>query len=124
VKDIEVRKTKPKLDVPFIGYIYETGGKCGSSPCSAMYRDWQHKIIGEFICDKIFSIDCDSVAPFDTVTGDYVGVQCCLSRNQFLDYTHGKRAYGIHITNLQIYNTPKTLSEFGLLRPPQSWCYV
>ena len=32
--------------------------------------------------------------------------------------------YGWHISDLKIYDTPKELSDFGLKRPPQSWCYV
>ena len=26
--------------------------------------------------------------------------------------------------NLVIYDKPKELGEFGINRPPQSWCYV
>lgn len=53
------------------------------------------------------------------------------------DYGKGATLYGCHISKLQIYDTPKPLSEFKGLRktkfgyapveikrPPQSWCYV
>lgn len=29
-----------------------------------------------------------------------------------------------HISDLEVCDTPKELSEFSLKRPPQSWCYV
>jgi len=40
-KEIEVRKTRPKIEVPFKCYIYETKGKkveCGFAPYIMIYR--------------------------------------------------------------------------------------
>lgn len=34
------------------------------------------------------------------------------------------RFHGWHISELQIYDTPKALDELGMTRPPQSWCYI
>jgi predicted transcriptional regulator len=81
------------------------------------------KVIGEFVCDNIITVDCDSVNPFNKETKEYINNETCLSRNDFWEYTHGICAYGWHISDLKIYDKPKDLSEFGLTRPPQSWCY-
>lgn len=84
----------------------------------------EQKVIGEFTCDRIIDVDCDSIAPFDKSTGIYIGKQCCLSREELWKYTSGHCAHGWHISDLKIYNKPKALSEFGLTRPPQPWRYV
>jgi predicted transcriptional regulator len=45
--------------------------------------------------------------------------------DEFLDY-YGKEKtlYAWHIEDLIIYDEPKELSEFGLTKAPQSWCYI
>lgn len=54
----------------------------------------------------------------------------CLSFDEIGRYVVGKKEfgfhtfYGWHISNLIIYDKPKDLREFELLRAPQSWCYV
>ena len=61
-KIIEVRKTKPKLEMPFKVYIYETLGKLGKE---VRWRVWEYegkgKVIGEFVCDKVEQICCRTV---------------------------------------------------------------
>jgi len=49
----------------------------------------EQKVIGEFTCDRIIDVDCDSIAPFDKSTGIYIGKQCCLSREELWKYTSG-----------------------------------
>lgn len=146
-KTIEVRKTRPKLKLPFKCYIYQTG---------------QGGVIGEFVCDDIFerivrvgtncqttkyclcdwNMDC---TPLDGVLSD-----ACLTLDELEKYLDGGVGYGWHISDLKIYDTPKKLIEFkGLCKvesdccacphynyskmdcdgrtishPPQSWCYV
>lgn len=70
-KIVEVRKTKPKLDTPFKCYIYETKGRrlfqtsdiknmiC--PPSNGTYRLFQGtgKIIGEFVCDRIYECEAE-----------------------------------------------------------------
>ena len=82
------------------------------------------KVIGEFVCDRIIDVDCDSVAPFDKASKEYIDNQCCLTRDELFVYTQGLCAFGWHISDLIIYDNPKDLSDFGMKRPPQSWCYA
>ena len=122
-KTVEVRKTRPKIPTPFKGYIYCTKdfyrkgdgyfqGKC----CG--------KVIGEFVCDKIITVDCDSVAPYDYNTKEYIDKESCLSRDDFVKYTGCKMAYGWHISDFKIYNKPKTLDDFRkpCISPEMPYC--
>lgn len=51
-KTVEIRKNRPKIDVPFKVYMYQTKGRW-------IYKilEWlglyQRKVIGEFVCDRI-----------------------------------------------------------------------
>ena len=105
------------------------------------------KVIGAFVCDKIFPI-----------WAGYIGKQGddCLTYDERERYLGVKGGYGWHISDLKIYDKPKKLSEFRkpciygeeserpwftcdksgyapdmhidcfntVTRPPQSWCYV
>lgn len=142
-KTIEVRKTRPKIETPFKCYIYQSRDKGrlldvlkdGDENYGEIYhgkpvfikgidRDVnsclfgrEQKIIGEFVCDEIIDVDCDSIAPFDKITGNYVDKQCQLSREELWEYTAGHCAYGWHISELKIYNNPKELSHFVRICP-------
>ena len=142
-KTIEVRKTVPKLETPFKCFIYETKGhyiKEQKGACTK-YGYGCGKVIGEFTCDEIKEIKADNaIQTYFNNTHE-----TCLTDTELRLYaTKGKPLYGLHISNLKIYDKPKELSEFRrfdtkfcygghfdkdekyipLKRPPQSWCYV
>lgn len=164
-KTVEVRKTAPKLDTPFKVYIYCTKGEYLWKDKDRVFLDGKYnriidnmpefllngRVLGEFVCNRIFVVDFDSVAPFDKYTKAYIDKESCISKAEFIKYTRMRLAYGWHISDLKIYDKPKELSEFkkinrdcwyadlGLAkrdcpecknkecfvqRPPQSWCYV
>lgn len=139
LKTVELCKTRPKLDVPFKVYIYQTKSKW-------IYKilEWlglhQGKVIGEFVCDDISFALC---YPFPKSFSnrplffEKIVTQTCLSMDEIKKYGNGEAVNGWHISDLKIYDKPKELSEFrkpyipksysdldGLKRPPQSWCYV
>lgn len=87
-KTVEVRKTKPKIEVPFKGYIYCTQGDALAVPCLNFPRYTIHrvnngklygrrmtleerekndysyangKVIGEFVCQTILKYECEFV---------------------------------------------------------------
>ena len=169
-KTVEVRKNKPKLEIPFKVYIYCTNTKpylvwgdvfrgyswntefthligYNRADAEKIWDVFNGKVIGEFVCDKIIPAEC----------GNYA----ILSQNDIqmdtfnlLDYADEKTVYGWHISDLKIYDKPKSLFDFHppcediknclnknfreagrcldkcfdcgrrLARPPQSWCYV
>lgn len=128
-KTIEVRKTKPKLKPPFKCYIYCTKDKNNHFWTGKRYsyfddrshnafdKDGNGKVIGEFTCDT-FAID---------ITYGHDPLYCgaaCMNAIDVAAYALNNPMYGWHISDLKIYDEPKELSEFGLTRPPQSWCYV
>lgn len=74
------------------------------------------KVIGEFICDKVYSIKnrgfCFSVATEGESITDEIARQSCLDYDDMVSYLGNKDGYGLHITDLKIYDKPKKLSEF------------
>ena len=170
-KTIEVRKTRPKLGTPFKCYIYCTrptkffaymehcytsaeylhlsDGKVtmgdGFDLFDKEYEVLNGKVIGEFVCDKMYGIYY-SIYPHDPLVFEEIGTlnrpnvmgETCLSAIELNDYLDGETGYGWHISALQIYDKPMELSEFHkpemptglryeddtIKRPPQSWAYV
>ena len=178
-KTVEIRKTRPKIETPFKCYIYCTKPKMitkyvfkpedypeymrpekpvfckvpdGSSPyCSVV--NGNGKVIGEFVCDVIFTMSITYSDPTSRIALKEFPYTCLTDR-QIIDYLgNGNQGYGWHISNLVIYDKPKELDEFYLkkkchsckrsgyessaciydedcivpaiiTRPPQSWCYV
>ena len=153
-KTIEVRKTAPK-EVPFKCYIYMTQGayKDLGLYSEGIYQN-RMKVIGEFICDKVYLIKNQRnrfvVANEEQGVTNEIARQSCLDYYDIVNYLGDKDGYGWHISDLKIYNKPKELSEFlkpcpakkgvcldciayneydevcanNLTRPPQSWQYV
>lgn len=88
------------------------------------------KVIGEFICDRIYEL-----APLNHAPDD-VEKQACLTREEIVNYLKGT-GYGWNISNLKIYDVPRELASltglratrfsaapYDIKRAPQSWCYV
>ena len=157
-KTLEVRKTRPKLETPFKVYIYCTNPKnimlwnarsyiyADDHSHNAFDRCWNGSVVGEFICNNITE---------DTM-GENCDILCvngCMGLDQIKSYGGNKKLYGWHISKLEIYDTPKELTEFHtwkkckscsksgyestactydencivpavITKAPQSWCYV
>lgn len=118
-KTVEVRKSKPKLEAPFKVYIYCTQEKRRYSP-------WSGKVIGEFVCDRIYQYASDLFrsAPVEgtDISTEEIARLSCLSAKELYEYEHSAEprenciylvgVYGWHISNLVIYDKPKLVSEF------------
>lgn len=105
-KTIEVRKTRPKLETPFKVYIY-----CTKIPdwLRTVSHEWQRldrKVIGEFICDKVWEL-----APLNRSPDD-IEQQACMDRDAIVRYLRCK-GWAWHISDLKIYDQPKSLSGFS-----------
>lgn len=104
-KTMELRKSKPKLELPFKCYIYCTIG----CPTPAQYEWCDYEpygmVIGEFVCDAILS-HCEMA------NADIAEQMSCVRREKILEYSGGKEVFGWHISGLVIYDTPKELGEF------------
>ena len=116
-KTIEVRKSAPK-EVPFKCYIYETQGQYVKFTHGAhtKYGYGRGKVIGEFICDKVYSIknrgSSFSVAYEEQSVTNEIARQSCLYYDDMVSYFGNKDGFGWHISDLKIYDKPKELSEF------------
>ena len=140
-KTVEVRKTRPKLETPFKVYIYCTQDK-NFTFCTDNGEQYTHigngKVIGEFVCDEIREIGFSPYNHGEYTCEDQTYIeQAGLTFDEMFEYLGEGYGYGWHISDLVIYDTPKSLSEFrglrktkfgyepvSLTRPPQSWCYV
>lgn len=149
-KTIEVRKTAPK-EVPFKAYIYCSYGKDKENYMLSK----RGKVIGEFICDKVDKFNLPYPAYFNEVPQEVKDLikSACLTMTETHHYLGQKAGYGWHISDIKIYDNPRELSEFFVLkkcdscrdtgyestaccydedctvpeiitRPPQSWQYV
>ncbi len=122
-KTIEVRKTMPKLETPFKCYIYETFKK-ESNSLKWVYGEWRPvvgrkgrgKVIGEFVCDNIETLRyrCDGYGDeWHEWNDEYVDFEnMCLSEGELEDYLGTSNGYGLHISDLRIYDKPRELGEF------------
>lgn len=134
-KEVELRKTKPKIKTPFKCYVhctkdeplYQSGEKFY---CHKAGDFGNGKIIGEFVCDFILS-HCEMA------NADIAEQMSCVPREYILIYSKGKEVFGWHISDRILYDEPKSLNDytglrktkFGyapikITRAPQSWCYV
>lgn len=133
-KTLELRKSKPNIQVPFKCYIYQTRLKWVFNLLRQLKMDHLAdilsagfgKVVGEFVCDHILG-HCEME------NADIAEQQSYVRRKKILEYSGGKQVYGWHISDLVIYDEPKPLSKFAverypcmalLKRPPQSWFYV
>ena len=127
-KTIEVRKTRPKLEMPFKVYIYCTASnihEClmeNENGAKLIYASnyktaipvggdiANGKVIGEFVCDRIEEFTpSESGVQFKRFKALY---DTCLSVKEIRAYLNGKVGYGWHISDLVIYDKPRELSEF------------
>lgn len=124
-KTIEVRKTAPKLEMPFKCYIYDTKGTFDITLCpdlnarSVKVADkGRGKVIGEFVCDSVellFNTNGNPANYMKEILPDILQ-RTALSYKEFQLYTNNRAGrnsiYGWHISDLKIYDKPKELSEF------------
>lgn len=133
-KTIEVRKTRPKLEMPFKVYIYETQGEYKTGTGVFAYgielkgtKKGKGKVIGEFVCDRIDRIGKRGINNNfdycylslnewgnDDVEIEIMDIQkSCISKSELNAYgANSSCLYTWHISQLKIYDKPKELSEF------------
>lgn len=133
-KTIEVRKTRPKIEMPFKCYIYCTTEELLTKShyngeiyvaSSKKYKKALEKngnitlsghVIGEFICNKIDRYTDEVVNASSTedysAWNDFELEKACIHPDDLEKYADGNDLYGWHISDLKIYDQPKELSDF------------
>lgn len=83
-----------------------------------IYRTGAGLIVGEVRVKGMHA------APPETIWREY-GAAACLTEKEFDEYAKGAdMLYAYRLENPIRYGKPKTLSDIGLKRAPQSWCYL
>lgn len=120
-KTIEIRKRHPRLKPPFKCYIYLPKAKTEKDKIYSLRysfdKEINGKVIGEFICDKIYDLFpfgagiaiCDG----NIIEPKFFIKEVCLSEQEIINSLNSKgEGFGWHISNLIIYEKPKELNEF------------
>ena len=161
LQTIIIKKTMPKCDLPIDVYIYCTKNGHEELPFEehALYKTYYcGKVVAKFTLNKVEEIRyfdelqiSDGYEDYDgnwVDTSDYAKdihwvtngqlEQMRLSYDELHKYLGSKNGYAWHISNLEIFDKQKNLSEFRhrkqfmpsgymidpLTKAPQSWCYV
>lgn len=145
-KTIEIRKRVPRLDPPYKCYMYCTKPKESviewvhdgddlygdtyhgkAFPVTTIISDYYGYwiggkagyVVGEFVCDGIITYGLGSKSVAE------MAEKGCVTPKSIHEYA-GNRDYllGMVIGEKVFYEELLSLQEFGMKRPPQSWCYV
>ena len=121
-KTIEVRKSRPSIDMPFKVYVYQTKIKVKKGD-SFMVVDALNenlgcgKVIGSFVCDRIEKIEFRALC-LPTLSErcevNRIAKQACLTIDEMRDYLNGDNGYGWHITEPKLFDKPRDITEFAL----------
>lgn len=76
------------------------------------------KVVAKCECNEFQTLLCNSVhrERFSKDVG--------MTPNQLLDMCNCKDMGVWYFENIQLFDKPKTLEDFGMVRPPQNWCYL
>ena len=101
-KTFEVRKTKPKCNIPFKCLIYCTKNNNGCG-----------KVVGEFICNQVEAMHIPSLIELNSEeeVKDFEK-QACMTTEECNNYLKNTWGYAWHISNVKIYDTPKDISDY------------
>ena len=146
-KTLEVRRTRPKLETPFKVYIYCTLAGSDSLFMDVLNRDiaawnrggWPEKrgrVIGEFTCKKITGLthvgetgSWEPASLYVMAPGSYYKPAdellkaACMSKETAEKYLKGGDGYGWHISDLKIYDKPKSILDFHrAVDKTELWC--
>lgn len=107
-----------------------------NTPWSFRAYGMHGKVIGSFVCDKVYKIvpDGEYYSNGYDIDDDMLS-ETCLGRGYLTGYGLGYTLYGWHITEPKLFDKPRELTEFTLgrgfiagrfplTRPPVSWCYI
>lgn len=128
-KTVEVRKNFPKApEWNKITHIYCSKNRKSFNRIPKQYQPLMEKllgkVIGEFVCDKIYDITTpkdyfseylffahhgNSPEESQDLDANKLLEETCLSMQDMIDYASGKTLYGWHISDLKIYDTPAKL---------------
>lgn len=121
-KKIEVRKSRPSLDMPFRVYVYQSKHKGGKAIVSEVLNSVYGggKVIGSFVCDRITCCQAyfgeSGEKHLTNLFRDEIK-RTCLTEHEMFDYIVGKgkkegTGWLWHITEPKLFDKPRALGEF------------
>lgn len=125
-KTIEIRKTMPKCDLPIDVYIYCTKDKDLMFHNGSQYmvaygtikekrnHKYNGKVVAKFTLNSVIKCKLINDSKFD----DFFHSDYQLTRKELKEYVGDNDYYEWHISNLEIFDKPKELSEFSSFRKP------
>lgn len=146
-KTLEIRKSCPKEWKAYLNgkikvkpdpqkcFIYCTKGKpylcCLNIDNNRRFHCKNGKVVAEFTLEKIDKLEYRHLSVFHqnayipiNEDADYEWEKhSCLEYSYIVKYGKLAPLYAWHISNLHIYDEPKSIKEFDINKPPQSWCY-
>ena len=108
-KTMEVRKSRPSLDMPFKVYVYMTKHKWIFKLLPFLKNRFA-KVIGSFVCDRVRL--CIPFGLKGHLLSQEVYREICLTKEQLDKYGGLKTLYGWHITEPKLFDKPRELGEF------------
>lgn len=84
------------------------------------------KVVAKFTLKSVDKFGMEN--PYEGQTRKFLD-EACVTIGEAREYAGGKHPYynplyAWHISDLEIFDKPKELGEFGLERAPQSWAYI
>lgn len=111
-KTIEVRKSRPSLDMPFKVYVYMTKRKWIFKLLPFLKNRFA-KVVGEFVCDRIEEYTFSGYNARYRIN-DVDLAKTCLNHPELIAYGKSKYLYGWHITEPTLFEKPRDITEFAL----------
>ena len=84
------------------------------------------KIVAQCDCEKIETI-CPEFGYLDAACeggAGYILDKACLTRQQLIDYGKGEWLSALHLSNLETFDNPKELRDYGVKKAPQNMMKV
>lgn len=120
-KTYEIRRKFPK---DFRGWVYIYCTK--AEPI--LSKNLNGMIVGKFYVDDIIDmIKWDYNSAYNSKDEIFYNIldKGCIDTTFLQKYaSKTKSLWAIHISKLEIFDKPKTLANFNLIRAPQSWQYI
>ena len=128
-KDLEIRKTAPKGNYPYIIYLYETKTSSYKGAGGILFPG-AGAVVGFFTCRAAVKTNAFGSALLKSSTDEenaaraLISKRACLTLEQLTTYADGGNICGLEVSTPIRFPRPRPLSDFGLSRPPQSWQYL
>ena len=130
IKDLEIRKSKPNLDLPRQVLIYCTNNiKEGREHFTFEKLNRLGMVVGMYTVRKVEKIKKRGDAmswwfETDSLNNVELAARSRLDCPSMAEYLGDKTGYAWFIEDLIVFDEPKPLSAFGVKRAPQSYMFV